>query len=75
MKFFHSRGFFKGEAVERRNLPAQYDGRELDELSLSTTMTSREDVENVISYLELHRFCFDTPPKSKQYPSKEMFND
>lgn len=59
MKFFHARGFLSGQPIKGRDYPAQYDGYRLDELTLTTTMTTKADVENVIEYLQIHKFCFD----------------
>lgn len=75
MKFFHSKGFLLGSPIKGQSLPNQYDGYKLDELILSTTMTSRADVENVIAYLQIHRFCFDKDCEQKPFVSKEMFQD
>ncbi len=67
MKVFHARGFLGGEAVIRRDYPEQYDGRRLDELVLTAAMTSQADVENVIHYLQIHKFCFDKPIKTESH--------
>ena len=64
MKFFHTKGFLWGRPIKGRDLPAQYDGYRLDELILSATMTTKEDVENVIKYLEIHKFCFTKYPEN-----------
>lgn len=76
MKFFHTKGFLKNEPVKARDLPYEYDGRKLDELTVCATLTSYSDVVNLISYLEVHRFCFEYDPEAKKHTvSKLMFND
>lgn len=69
MKLFHSRGFYLGNPVERKELPEQYEGKPLDELTVMATMTTKAEVENVIYYLQKHIECF------KVIGDKEMFND
>lgn len=69
MKVFHARGFLAGEAVIGRDYPAQYDGKRLDELILTTAMTTRIEIEHVIHYLEIHKFCFDKPIKTESHES------
>ncbi len=76
MKFFHTKGFLKNEPIKKRDLPYEYDGRKLDELTLAVTMTSYADVQNIIAYLEVHRFCFEWDKDAKRdNVSKDMFND
>jgi hypothetical protein len=75
MKVFHARGFLLNTPIKGRNYPNQYDGYKLDELSLTATMTSRADVENVIAYLKVHRFCFDNQGDNAEIITKEMYSD
>jgi hypothetical protein len=76
MKVFHARGFLLGSKITgRTHTPRQYDGYRLDELTLTTTMTTRADVENVIAYLKIHRFCFDNQGDNAEIITKEMYTD
>jgi len=68
MKFFHTKGFLLNAPIKgNNNMPHKYDGYKLDELTLAATMTTRADVENVIEFLQIHRFCFDKDPNQKSY--------
>ena len=50
---------FEGEKVNPNNSKFPFDGSRLTNLKINAMCTSRDDIEELIQYLEVHKFCFD----------------
>ena len=53
---------FEGKEIKFHKkgiLYKRYDGYTVDELLLYSTLTSQQDCEDLILFLEVHKFCFN----------------
>lgn len=59
------RAFLKGKEVppyRTGNVYNKYDGKKIDLLEMQfLEIKSRKDCEELIKFLEVHKFCFDNP--------------
>jgi len=53
---------FEGKEIKYQRIHPlynRYDGYTVDELLLYSTLTSQQDCEDLILFLEVHKFCFN----------------
>jgi len=54
-------GYLNGKTVPQLSRGRGYDGKKVDEFLIFGILKSRLDVDKLIDFLEVHKYCFDKP--------------
>ena len=65
MKDFKAKGYFRGNKKESGKFPNTFDGYFLDQLDFSASIQSYQDIDDLITFLKIHRTCFVMPSNTK----------
>lgn len=72
MKDFKAKGYYVDGQKESNKFPNTFDGYYLNQLDFSVSIHSYKDIDDLITFLKIHRPCFIRPSDTKEAYKNEQ---